>query len=624
MGCGCVTQSTNNKSNNNIDYFNNKNNNPVIPDFINDCAGTNSTESEFVFGDSTTEVINNGNTVANIDLSNLNISLENYIKEVKYLEPNSIIKLGDLTKGLSYTSIYFLCPDFPDKNVIYQSEMKFDIKIIKNFKEEVISIDAKSNSNANPPICVIDSVNSILKSNNINVELTKTTDGNLIFKSTIEGYYFDITSVYIKNPYTNDEFIELETDFDKNIPNIKYPNGAFKGLFMMITYPVYNNSDITDDEKYILINHVPTYIPYYLQSVGLADPEGTVSNTVGVRIEYPQPLNEQQEEDFSGLDVSTNVIWNGRNQEVYDTVFEYSNLSILNLFKCFFHNSELDNCNLYGANLVNSTISNTQCFKAGTHNVDPSALYYFKDCNIIENSYVEGTLETPAYLENTKLENSTIDKVYIYNCSMGDTSTNSSSYRNILKVKNSYLYNLADYSFANGALVQNSYINAYKENEDLIPSNIPLNISNITLQDSSIYNANIKNCSMYNCYLENVNVLDSSLYMTEFVSTDLNKYNITNSYTYPNIEFNGEDVSCYTIIPKYVDINSNCTDNTTINLSQYLQYVNNNDLWITVGQMYAISALSNNPNNKEKRMLETLLICNPHNFKVKIEYIIFS
>lgn len=242
-----------------IDYFNNTSNNFVDPGFKN-CYGANDTTSYLVFEDGNADIINNGNILSSLNLNDIKFPLTQFVKETKYINPDSYIILGDLTKGLAFRQQYFQLPNYASSDLEYKVNLKFEISFFKNFlwetKEFIISPDKKTYTS------VIDVINSLFKDNNINVTANIESE-YLVFKGNNSGYSFNVFNMFIGIEGL-DEWFELNEDISKSVDSIKYINGSCKGIVAKFTYPKYNNENIEEYDKFILYKSIPDTVDIYM------------------------------------------------------------------------------------------------------------------------------------------------------------------------------------------------------------------------------------------------------------------------------------------------------------------------------------------------------------------------
>lgn len=96
----------------------------------------------------------------------------------------------------------------------------------------------------------------------------------------------------------------------------------------------------------------------------------------------------------------------------------------------------------------------------------------------------------------------------------------------------------------------------------------------------------------------------------DFVDNDLHRNAwVTNANNNPYIKF--KDTHDY-------------LSNKIIGLYKYMEYLNNNDLWLRVGDGYMICGIDDDMQTNNKNLLTSLLIYNPNDIPVRIKYMIFS
>ena len=241
-----------------IDYFNNTSNNFVDPGFKN-CYGSNDTTSNLVFEDSKANIINNGDVLSSLNLEDIKFPLTQYIQETKYINPDSYIILGDLTKGLAYRQQYFQLPNYNNSSLSFNIKLKFQISYFKNFTWITDSYTIEPNSKTHTSLT--DTINNIFTENNINAS-SKLSGDYLVFEGKTEGFSFNVFNMQLA-VLGLDEWFDIEEDVSKAVDSIKYINGACKGIVMKITYPKYNNENIEDIDKYIYYKSIPDTIDIY-------------------------------------------------------------------------------------------------------------------------------------------------------------------------------------------------------------------------------------------------------------------------------------------------------------------------------------------------------------------------
>ena len=138
-------------------------------------------------------------------------------------------------------------------------------------------------------------------------------------------------------------------------------------------------------------------------------------------------------------------------------------------------------------------------------------------------------------------------------------------------------------------------------------------LTDVSIYTSSVFDSSIVNCTLYNVNLdenstiENSRIVkinsncDSSINWTEDTSLFYQKYNKT-----VNVGMNG------------------CGDVTTMSGIEYLDYINNNDLWSKVGPFSSVITTPDPPESSIKNLIGGFYLFNPQLFPVQIEYMLIN
>lgn len=264
------------------DLFNNFWSNPSKQYVYTDltCANAKSEdELSFNINDGAGEISDNNSVLSSIDLSNISTSLSSFSNSSKVLPAKSLLYIGSESYGKSYKKIVFgKISDSLLNDIDWQSytNIKFVISWIRNNNCPCkLLVEAQGTEDKD----VIDVINDILVENNINVTASFITidskDYNLLsFVGGKSGYefYVDNVSYYISNIEEN-EFINedllSETPMEEvsalYVPAYKYRNGAFKGIVITPTYPMYNN-DINEEVKSLQLCHIKDRISVFVKN----------------------------------------------------------------------------------------------------------------------------------------------------------------------------------------------------------------------------------------------------------------------------------------------------------------------------------------------------------------------
>lgn len=264
------------------DVFNNFWNNPKKQYVYTDltCANSKSDdELSFNINEGAAEISNNNEVLSSVDLSSISSSLSTYTKSSKTIPANSLLYIGGETFGKSYKKVVFgKIKDDVVNDLDWQSYVRIMFVISCIRKDNIpskIYIDAKGTIDKD----VIDEINDKLNENEINVSISlislDSKNYNVIsFDSNKEGYdfYIDNISYYIpmdiEDEFVNDvnyEEYPLEEVDLLYIPAYKYRNGAYKGILIKPTYPLYNN-DIEEENKSLKVTHIKDRIAVFVKN----------------------------------------------------------------------------------------------------------------------------------------------------------------------------------------------------------------------------------------------------------------------------------------------------------------------------------------------------------------------
>lgn len=271
------------------DVFNNFWNNPKQQYVYTNLTCSNMSsgdELSFNIGKGVGEISNNNEVLSSIDLSKISSDLTSYTNYSKTIPANSILYIGTDSCGKSFKRIVF--GKFHKELILdedWQSYTKicFVVSWIKegNIPTKMV-IEAQGTNNED----VIDIINNVFNDNKINVEVSLIGNDDeendlLAFTSLKEGYdfYIDNVSYYLYNEKVEDKnyrgsFVN-DKDFIKEypmeesdyfyVPCYKYYNGAYKGIVIKPTYPIFNN-DIKDEEKSLKVCHIKDRINVFIKT----------------------------------------------------------------------------------------------------------------------------------------------------------------------------------------------------------------------------------------------------------------------------------------------------------------------------------------------------------------------
>lgn len=228
--------------------------------------------------------------------------------------------------------------------------------------------------------------------------------------------------------------------------------------------------------------------------------------------------------------------------------------------------------------------------------------------------------------------------------SIGDVSALDSSGLIITdsSIKDSTLYDSSIYtSFIDNTILYTSYIeNSYVGNSLLVESpivgssiitstidNNDVSINNSTIWDSSIYNGEIYDSSLFRTYLEGVNLYGCTLYNCSYdasVSVLGNREILIDASIEGIFEVISDTSTFYLKHRKKIEVGmSGCSVGELISAGDYLNFVSVNGMWKKVGDVYIWTTATDPTSCTEKNLIEGFYVFNPHEFSVKIEYLVF-
>lgn len=302
-----------------------------------------------------------------------------------------------------------------------------------------------------------------------------------------------------------------------------------------------------------------------------------------------------------------NMTSNGNN--IFDNnVIEGSNLD-LDTILC----SDINSTNIVDSSIVRGTISDSD--------ISDTSIYSTKVVNSIlsgDNTYIEDASlssvdSTGIYIKDSLIEDTSANKTFISKESIIkkgnfiDSSIQESSIEEDFKIEHSYISN----SWVN----QN--INDFALRGEIDKTNVwDSSINNVDIHDSSIFNSMIYDSSLYNCTLINCNLNN--------VDKDDDTKNILLDPSIVVKYDTIEDSSTY-YIKKTKRLNVGEVESTSdiIGAKDYLKLINDNDEWTKIGDLYSRITSAEQP-SQEKTLANGMYIYNPHDFKVRVNYILIE
>jgi len=199
-------------------------------------------------------------TLISMAFSDIAIPVTNYNMQTKVLEPQEVIFIPGLSKGLTYEVQKFNDTSTYTSLDLYYLKLDLSINYYSNFRYISKAITASGNYSQN--ITIENALNTTLSNNNI--KITATFDvSSFTFTGTALGYEYNISTAILTLYDSSNAVVavhNLTEDVSAYIPSSRYPAGAMKGVLIKALYPT-SNSDVTQDWLYI--NHVVTPFTYY-------------------------------------------------------------------------------------------------------------------------------------------------------------------------------------------------------------------------------------------------------------------------------------------------------------------------------------------------------------------------
>jgi len=320
------------------------------------------------------------------------------------------------------------------------------------------------------------------------------------------------------------------------------------------------------------------------------------------------------------IDVSSSFIQSSwiKNSVIYDTsltcveIYENSYIE-----KSDISNSTLNNIVIRESNL-NKVLLNDSSIESGITKIIDSS---------ISRSYINDSELNNVDVSLCEISNSFIENSTILNSSFYDSSILNSILNDDISIYNS--------------VIQNSWTNAYKLWVDpseyiwiiedytlsLADPSSRVKIENSSILDVSLYNVYVKDSSIYTSYISDSSLINCTLYN---VKIDPSTTTLENCKTVQinmsidcSVEFDIDSSIYYEKYIKKLDVGLNGSSAETImSAGDYLDWINTNDLWKKFGDMYIWTSapdLYTGTNN----LINGFYVYNPHDFEVKIEYMLF-
>jgi len=265
-----------------VDLFNNGSNDYIYPD-VGPCAG-NSDSYIFEFLPKELAGVVSGNSeISTMDFSDLKQPVTGWNQQTRLLQPGEVMFVQGLTKGISTKTQYYPI----DGSVSFYNYndpmyMSADISINYYLGFKYYENDIRVTADEVAGINIADAMNIAFGAKGIGV-YANWDPSKFTFSGTQAGYEFDVTALDVSlwNPDVSTAGNALYEDVTSQIPSSKYPNSAMLGYVLKVTYPttsypqsysdgvlVSGQTYIDDSQKYVKLNHAPTYLTFYEPSSG--------------------------------------------------------------------------------------------------------------------------------------------------------------------------------------------------------------------------------------------------------------------------------------------------------------------------------------------------------------------
>lgn len=257
------------------DLFNNISNDYIYPD-LPECPGaSDSATFEFLPGNQV-GIISGSSIISAMNLGDISQPVEGWVQQTKLLQPGEIIFIQGLTKGITFRTQNFIISDDVSTYSKWYMNVDLSINYYKNFKYYNDSL--KATSDFTNGVSIDTALDIAFSDKGIKVTTSYIDASALIFTSTQQGYYFNITNINSSTFIPNTSiYIETLVDFkSQSLPAYKYPNSAMLGYVLKVTYP--SNAGVAD--RFVELNHVPDELEYFENAdVSIFNTQGSYTTT---------------------------------------------------------------------------------------------------------------------------------------------------------------------------------------------------------------------------------------------------------------------------------------------------------------------------------------------------------
>ncbi len=223
-----------------------------------------------------------------------------------------------------------------------------------------------------------------------------------------------------------------------------------------------------------------------------------------------------------------------------------------------------------------------------------------------------------------------ISGMTIDSCILSDTSiknsiiTDSSIVNSFVLDSSVYTSYLEDISIGNSLIVECPIVNSRIITS--IINNPDISINQSVIWDTSIYSGVIYDSSIFRTYLEDVSLLGCTLYNCSYdASVDIsgNRELLVDASIGCIYEIIADTSIFYLKHRKRLEVGmSGCSVGEIISAGDYLNMITINDLWKKVGEMYIWTSTSD-LDCTTRNLIDGFYVFNPHDFTLKLEYLVF-
>lgn len=584
-------------------------------------SSINESDTSFDISGSEAQITDsNGDILASVDLSSIHAAgITQYNVETKILQPKSAYLLQGNEYGETYKSQFFKIYDFIYKTENYSDyvNLKFDILYKQKNKKCNIHIDTYTIRET------YGSVTSLVQSqlNKLKVPVTCTirtledeessdsTIDYINFQSTEEGYDFIVRNVILTPILNSDSTISGSNDEFSDSP--------------------FNEPEVTTDLILELLNkYKPTYVN--------TDNDSAYSNSYNINCDIYRKflkLGNTITEDFNlfvyeldiikkyflpCFDEDGTLIFKKKLEEVIASKYP-------EIYKKYF------TCPLcyYNPYTIYNILTDLKDYIFTQKNASgPSYCYEDLNKRINNIKYPNGALRGIVLIPNWPTDddydysvlwvNHVADHLEI--CEPVSVSALNQYFNgNVIANRKARLFEKVFATVKINALISDEK-QQYIEDYD----NLPLN--DITSNDGFTNSFD----DLYEAGYDDFNYVNKNFNRNP---VDYNRDNWNSGYSEIHnpdlyIENNTDDEDVWENNPnktdiRYLDSHENIPEKY-VGLYKYMNYLSNNDLWISVGDAYMIIGKDDNKETKTKNLLQSLLVYNPNDIPVKVKYIIFS